>query len=331
MTPPQPAPPSPILPEPTWEHIELYEHVKEAISSLPGHFTTETYIEGILATDIFTLNSALSATIEEQVVATLNKMRNIWDPNDHYSLYHFVRQAQTFPDVLLRRNPQEQVSTSEENEKRKAEQAFDDDTDRLHEEILLGIELKGWYLLSKEGEPSFRYKVTPEACTQQDLIVVIPWVLKNVITGSPYVLSPYIISAKYAALYRNYHWQYLREAESDSKIVSPQGVTPYPKGREKISDKPQFDSGGNFGRYARTGLMDNYIGSIMEEPLCGIAAKYWLDFFKMFVETKNIQNIKDKLERLRGMVEIQAETDTPIIVSIQQILSGVERIIESMG
>jgi hypothetical protein len=40
----RPSPPSQIIPEATWEHFELYEHVKEAISSLPGHFTTETYI-----------------------------------------------------------------------------------------------------------------------------------------------------------------------------------------------------------------------------------------------------------------------------------------------
>ena len=39
---------------------------------------------------------------------------------------------------------------------------------------LLGIELKGWYVLSKEGEPSGRYKVTPAACAPQDLLVIVP-------------------------------------------------------------------------------------------------------------------------------------------------------------
>jgi len=98
--------------------------------------------------------------------------------------------------------------------------------------------------------------------------------VKNIISGRPYVLSPYIISAKYAALYRNYHWQHLRRTKSNTAIKSPESAAPYPKGRDMVSDNPEYDSGGNFGRYARTGLMDNYIKNLIEEPLCGIAAKY---------------------------------------------------------
>jgi hypothetical protein len=100
--------------------------------ALPAYFTTETTIAGISATDIFTLSAALGAAIEDQVVRTLNHMRPIWDPNGKYNLYHFQRQGQTFPDVLLRKR---------EN----------------GEEILMGIELKGWYLLAKEGEPSYGF------------------------------------------------------------------------------------------------------------------------------------------------------------------------------
>lgn len=55
----------------------------------------------MLASDILTLNSALGATIEEQVVATLNTLRPVWDPDKQYQTYGFVRQPQTFPDVLL--------------------------------------------------------------------------------------------------------------------------------------------------------------------------------------------------------------------------------------
>lgn len=82
------------------------------------YFRTETHISGIMATDLHTLNTVLGATIEGQVVRTLNLTRNTWDPDEKYALYSFVRQAQTFPDVLLRK-----TSGSE---------------------ILMGIELKGW-------------------------------------------------------------------------------------------------------------------------------------------------------------------------------------------
>ena len=88
-----------------------------------------------MATDIFTLNTALAATIEDAMVKTLNDLRNVWDPQDEYETYAFVRQPQTFPDVVLRR-----VDNGEE--------------------VLLGIELKGWYLLAKEEAPTYRFTVT---------------------------------------------------------------------------------------------------------------------------------------------------------------------------
>lgn len=88
-----------------WEHYQLYKDVHEAIACLPIYFRTETHISGIMATDLQTLNNMLGATIEEQVVRTLNLLRTTWDPDEKYALYSFVRQAQTFPDVLCVRHP----------------------------------------------------------------------------------------------------------------------------------------------------------------------------------------------------------------------------------
>ena len=172
-------------PDESWFGYEVYRRVREALFALPTYFRSDTSIEGMLATDIFTLNAAFGATIEDQVVSTLNRMREVWDPDEKYTFYRFVRQPQTFPDVLLKRDASEAGA--------------------LNEEILLGIELKSWYLLAKEGEPSFRFQVTPDACANQDLIVVIPWALNNVISGYPKIFTPYVELAKYAAEYRNYH------------------------------------------------------------------------------------------------------------------------------
>src|SRR5580658_3324860 len=124
-------PPERELPEASWEHFALYQSVREAIATMPVYFRTETHISGILATDLHTLNTVLGATIEEQVVRTLNLIRRTWDPDGRYALYSFVRQPQTFPDVRLKK-----VGS---------------------EETLLGLELKGWYLLAKEAEPSLRF------------------------------------------------------------------------------------------------------------------------------------------------------------------------------
>ena len=66
------------------------------------------------------MNTLLATTTEVQVVETLNRIRDVWDPKNKWPLYRFDRQAQTFPDVLLRK----QLDSGD----------FD---------VALGIELKG--------------------------------------------------------------------------------------------------------------------------------------------------------------------------------------------
>ena len=271
--------PKRILPDDKWEHYNLYRNVREAIFSLPAQFTSATSIEGLAATDIFTLNSTLGATIEHQVVETLNRVRSVWDPQGEYRLYTFVRQSQTFPDVLLVKSSSESTFSSKN--------------------ILLGVELKGWYLLAKEGEPSFRFQVSPEVCTLADMIVVVPWALSNVISGTPRVFSPYIESAKFAAEYRNYWWESLRNSKTDSKLSLAQNVEPYPRKSDRILDQPLSDQGGNFGRYSRTGIMDEYIQSVNSQLLCGIRADHWRDFFKLFQDQANQDTIRKKIEQLK--------------------------------
>jgi len=272
---PPPEPNREDLPK-DWPHAHLHGRVRDAIRSLPIHFSSETYIEGISATDIFTLNSALGATIEDQVVSNLNRMRSVWDPEKEYSLYGFVRQPQTFPDVLLR-------------------------SDR---DILFGIELKGWYLLSKEAEPSFRYTVTPGVCHPADLLVCVPWALKNVISGRPVVFNPYIEQAKHAAELRNYYWMFMRNTSSDRNIHAPEGpLDPYPNKSERIADIPVRDGGGNFGRIARTRIMDEFTQASLRQPLCGVPASAWLGFFKLFTESVSDQQISERLEALRTSID----------------------------
>jgi hypothetical protein len=282
--------------------------VREALLSLPSYLRTLTVIEGISATDIFTLNSALGATIEAQVVTTLNQMRNVWDPDAKYQIYSFVRQPQTFPDVLLRRA---------------------DDAERAGDRIILGIEMKGWYLLAKEQEPSFRFTVTPAACAPADLIAVVPWVLSNVIAGSPRVLVPYIESARYAAEYRNYHWSALRDTDGSRKITQPAPVSPYPAKSNQIADVPEADGGGNFGRFARTGIMDTYRARVMQEPLCGISAEHWLAFFKVFREGKGEEKLRKALASLQSRIRQAPPTAevSPLLQSAAAILDGLERLV----
>ena len=288
---------------------EVYTRVREALFALPTYFRSDTSIEGILATDIFTLNAAFGATIEDQVVSTLNRMREVWDPDEKFMYHRFVRQPQTFPDVLLKRDPS--------------------GTGKSEDEILMGIELKSWYLLAKEEEPSFRFQVTPAAYANQDLVVVIPWVLNNVISGYPKIFSPYVELAKYAAEYRNYWWQCIRKTKSNTEIVSPQNISPYPQKSDKISDKPVSDSGNNFGRFARTGIMDTYLEIAKRESLCGIRAEHWLKFFKIFQEERDKESINAELRKLRALVTGKNLDAEPYFIdALEKILSGIDALLD---
>ena len=268
-----------IEPSDTWPHKKLWRGVLDALKALPAHFHSDTFIEGVNATDVFTLNSALGATIENQVVETLNTIRSVWDPDNAYGTYLFVRQPQSFPDVVLK-------NLSDETAK-----------------PIMGIELKGWYLLAKEAEPSLRFQQTSAACAEADVIMVVPWVLNSVISGRPRIYSPYIESAKYAAAYRNWHWKQMRGDGGASEIRIPSIAEPYPRKADATNDQPQSDKGKNFGRIARTGLMDDYLAKMQLQPVCGIRAAYWLEFFKIFHQDATDGQIEKALDRLRAKVD----------------------------
>ena len=221
---------------------------------MPDYFDAPTQIEGMLATDIFTLNSALGAMIEEQIVVTLNKLRPVWDPEKKYLEFSFIRQSQTFPDVLLRKTTNGQ-------------------------DVLLGIELKGWYLLAKERMPNFRFTASPLVCNPWDLIVIVPWVLSNVLSGRPIAFRPFIESARFAAEQRNHYWQHERDTSANALITLATGIAPYPSKGDKISDFAVADAGSNFGRLARYGIMKAYVDEMLASTVRGVSVKSWLDFF----------------------------------------------------
>jgi hypothetical protein len=66
-------------------------------------------------------------------------------------------------------------------------------------------------MLAKEGEPSFRMAQTPAACADQDLLVVVPWYLDNVLSGKPVAAEPFVVSSRCATEHRNYYWQVARK------------------------------------------------------------------------------------------------------------------------
>lgn len=248
----------------------LREGIVRALRAVSMHFKSTINIEGLSATDLFAMNTLLGGAIEEQTVVTLNATRAIWDPDGRYADYEFRRYAESFPDVRLEREG-EHVP-------------------------LIGIELKGWYLLAKEREPSFRFKASANAMTVWDLIVVFPWSLSNVISGTPLLEPPFIEQAKYAADLRTFYWE---NRSANAKPVEHPVTHPYPDAGTSYSDIVHDDAGGNFGRIARVkGLMDEWVKDTMQTPLAGIEARWWVDFLKLFDERGDEESIRTRFERL---------------------------------
>ena len=299
--PPQPLPTSPLD---TWEHFALWEAVKGALFTLPSRFESELVVSGVLATDLFAFNSSLGATIEEQLVASLNRLRAVWDPEEKYAHYSFERQPQTFPDVVLRHSDPS-----------------------FQPRVIMGIELKGWYVLAKEREPSFRYKVTPAVCAPADLLVVVPWALSRVISGSPQVFSPFVMGAREAAEYRNWYWEHGRTSQGNKGIVLSTATQHYPTKSDAISDRPNSDSGSNFGRLARARVMDDYIKELFEDRLAGIPLSAWQRFLALFTESNSAADVSAGLDRMaialsRGGAEENGEEIRQRFLGIAELLNS---------
>ena len=301
----KPPPPGPTEPPSDWEHYELYTRVKKAIYSLPTRFESSLSIAGVLATDLFAFNSSLGATIEEQVVASLNRLRSVWDPDQSYALYDFERQPQTFPDVVLKASSPNVTPT-----------------------ILMGVELKGWYVLAKEREPSFRYRVTPSVCAPADLLVVVPWALSNVISGSPMVFQPFVIGARQAAEYRNWYWEHERTGNTDQSIRLADVAQYYPAKSDMISDSAASDRGGNFGRFARTGVMDPYMEDLFQERLSGITLAAWQRFLSIFTESSSTEEVDRALERLSTLLSTASQASTEQATALQQKLRELAELLD---
>lgn len=267
-------------PDESWPHRDLYDRVIDALHTLPSRFRTALRIAGISATDLFTLNTPLGAAIEASVVENLNDLRELWDPQHKYETYSFVRQAQVFPDVRLQTTAPGVPAS---------------------ERVLMGIELKGWFVLSKEGEPSFRYKASPNVCAPQDLMVVYPWGLDEVISGAPRLMRPFIEEARFAAEHRNHYWSVLRGVSgANAEVIMSSVSEPYPTKGQQFNDEAKNDKGKNFGRVARGGLMSDFIQELLQQPVSGIPVQYWQKFLTIFAEGVSAEAVARKIETIRG-------------------------------
>ena len=134
--------------------------------------------------------------------------------------------------------------------------------------------------------------------------MVVPWHLKNILSGKPVIHRPYIEQARYVADYRNWWWVHERNTKDPTdmrRIICPDPLPDhYAAPGAKVSDIPVRDGGANFGRIARIGtLMDSYIAAAKQTPVAGIPDVHWLRFFQLHSESKDTEEI---LRRLTGQL-----------------------------
>lgn len=267
--------------DPDDPRTKLHENLKDALFALPHYFTSPINIEGLIATDLFSMNTLLGGAIEEQAVRILNSLRALWDPEGRWASHEFMRFPESFPDVRLVKSANDPGP-------------------------VIGIELKGWYLLSKEKEPSFRYRACEAATTPYDLIVCVPWALSNVLSGNPVTYEPYIEQAKYAANMRTHYWWH-RTGATQNRIntIRHPNTRPYPQPGSNYVDCPVQDGGGNFGRIARVpDLMKDWIEKTSLTKLAGIEACYWVDFLLAFKEGAT----PEEIEHAIGLIDLKVRS-----------------------
>jgi len=91
---------------------------------------------------------------------------------------------------------------------------------------------------------------------------------------------------------------------------------------------PPQDGGGNFGRIARTGLMDGYKKKLDDMPLCGISAVYWREFLRTFQESANDASARQSLERLKKRLKSKREIPSATAQSAIVIIRELERLVD---
>ncbi len=122
-------------------------------------------------------NNYVGQGIEELIGTQLNSaLKSSWttDPN-----LEFVRNAVQFPDLYL--------------------------VDRQHKRFLLSIEIKSWFVFAID-DITARFEAAPNLIRDDSLLVLFPWCMTKLISGTPKLLEPYIGNARALAQRRDNIW-----------------------------------------------------------------------------------------------------------------------------
>lgn len=100
------------------------------------------------------------------------------------------------------------------------------------------------------------------------------------------------------------------------EIIISEASNFYPNKSDKISDQPASDSGGNFGRLARSGVMKEYIEMTFNEKLAGIPLFAWQQFLSIFTESSTDSDVEKVLDRIAK--DVSAPSDSAVAKALSE-------------
>ena len=92
-----------------------------------------------------------------------------------------------------------------------------------------------------------------------------------------------------------------------------------------------LDSGGNFGRVARGGVMEAFIDELMQEPVAGIPLGAWQKFLKVFSEVVTETKLRNQLQQIEATWAGAINESTETQEAFANFAKSIERLIATLS
>ena len=130
------------------------------------------------------------------------------------------------------------------------------------------------------------------------------------------------------AEHRNFYWQESRKQRNKNpNIRTPKDTKHHPDIRQEAADAAVEAKGGNFGRIARTNIINQYINSLKDRSYLGIKISHWIEFFRAVSDTSTDIEIERKIRMIRE--KVQKREDQPekskIFLEIMELIEKLWR------
>jgi len=227
--------------------------------------------EGIDFSDLLGLINRLNNYVGQGIEEYLCESLNVSLASSFVDGLEFYRNSSQFPDLFL----------------------IDNNT----KSILLSIELKSWFVFSGD-EITARFHTSPDAIPDGSLLIIYPWLLDRIISGSPLLLAPHIADAKELALKRDSAWHkegvkkvdIVTEDEIKSAINKIRNKSVGMQWNDKLKVwEPESDNFSKIWRIYDDAINIDFYSKTMQYTINGRTIASWRTVFSLGLKIKNLK------------------------------------------